>query len=90
MPILDACIREAIRLYFSLAALRRNIHDDIRIGDKVIEKGAFIIYDIADVNLNGDIYLKPEKFDPDRFLIRNEDAKSQKLYPFLGWGAGEP
>jgi cytochrome P450 len=90
LPILDLCLRETIRIHLPGAALRRNIHDDLHIGDKVIDKGAFIAYSVADVHLNSNIYSDPEKFDPDRFKVRAEDVKSQTTYPFLGWGAGEP
>jgi sterol 14-demethylase len=89
MPILDACVREAMRVHFTLTALRRNINDDLRVGDKVIEKGAFIAYNVTDANLDSRIYPQPETFDPDRFLVRHEDSKSQRPHPYVVWGAGE-
>jgi cytochrome P450 len=90
LPIFDLCLRETLRIYINITALRRNLHDDIRIGDKVIEKGAFVVYSFADAHLNSNIYSNPEKFDPGRFMARTEDVNSRKIYPYLAWGAGEP
>jgi sterol 14-demethylase len=88
MPILDAAIRETLRLYVTGTTLRRNVLDDISFGGKVIDKGAFMAYSIADVHLNDNIYPNPMKFDPGRFL--NVDKQVSKVvYPYLGWGVGE-
>jgi len=88
LPILDVCLRETLRLYMLVSALRRNLHDDVHIGDKKIEKGTFVVYSAADVHLDSNIYSNPEKFDPDRFRVRAEDVNSKATHPFLGWGAG--
>jgi sterol 14-demethylase len=90
MPLLDACIRETLRMNVLGAALRRNVQDDdLHIGGRVIEKGTFITYSMADVHLNNNIYPNPEKFDPERFTVRGEDVASPMTYAYVGWGAGK-
>jgi len=87
MPVLDACQKETLRIVQTSAALRRNIFEDLKIGEHVIPKGSFLVYSIADVHLNPDIYEDPFKFDPDRYAEgRGEDKKGTLSY--LGWGAG--
>jgi sterol 14-demethylase len=90
MPLLDACIRETVRMNVTGAALRRNLQDDdLHVEGRVIEKGSFIAYCFADVHLNSKIYPNPEKFDPERFTTRAEDVASPMTYAYLGWGAGK-
>jgi cytochrome P450 len=88
MPVLDAVQRETLRLIQSGTVLRRNVIEDLKVDGKIIEKGAFLGYSLADVHHNPDIYHDPLRFDPDRFGVgRAEDRKG--TMSFLGWGAGE-
>lgn len=87
MPILDAVIRETIRLVVNGAALRRNVHEDSQLAGKTISKGSFVTYPVYDAHLNPRIYTNPSKFDPDRFSPGREEDKKEK-YAYLGWGAG--
>jgi cytochrome P450 len=87
MPIIDNVTRETMRLVKNGAALRRSVNDNFRVGDKIIRKGAFLAYHMADVHLNDKFYSEPLKFDPDRFSPpRNEDKQGN--FVFLAWGAG--
>jgi len=86
LPILDACIRETHRIAFNGVALRRNIHEELKIGKQVVRRGDFLVYSMADVHLNPEYYPEPEKYDPGRWL--RPDPVPNATYPFLGWGAG--
>ena len=87
LPNLDAIIRETLRISASGTLLRRNIANDIQIGDAIIRRGDFLAYSSADVNLNPDIYTNPMTFDPDRYGPgREEDRK--ETFGYLSWGAG--
>ncbi|KAJ8523130.1 hypothetical protein ONZ45_g407 [Pleurotus djamor] len=86
MPAMDLVIRETLRLTLSAAALRRNVLEDLKVDGKVIKKGDFLAYSLADVHLNPEIYSEPLKFDPSRFEAgREEDKKG--TWSFLGWGS---
>lgn len=88
MPMTDSVIRETQRITMGASALRRNLGEDMVVGDKVIPKGDFLVYSLADVHANPDIYPEPSKFDPRRFDAgREEDKRAPNA--FLGWGAGE-
>ncbi|KAF9645080.1 cytochrome P450 [Thelephora ganbajun] len=86
LPILEACIRESQRIVLSNVALRRNIHEEIRIGKQVVKRGDFLVYSLGDVHLNPEYYPEPHKYDPGRWL--RPDPVPDAIYPFLGWGAG--
>ena len=85
-PVFDACIRESQRMVFAHVALRRNVYEDITIGEKVVKRGDFLAYSPADVHLNPKYYPEPHKYDPGRWL--RPDPVVDTIYPFLGWGAG--
>ena len=86
LPILEACIRESHRISFNGLNLRRNLREDIKIGEQVIKRGDFIAYSMADAHLNPEYYPEPQKYDPSRWLQPN--PVPGVVYPFLGWGAG--
>ena len=55
-------------------------------GDKVIERGDYLIYPMSEVHLNPEFYPDPLKYDPGRWL--RPDPVPKATFPFLGWGAG--
>ena len=68
LPSVDLIIRETLRISGSIAIFRRNIGKDIQAEDVTIKRGDFVIYSLADANLNPDIYANPMTFDPDRYV----------------------
>jgi cytochrome P450 len=86
LPILDACIRESQRIVSTGVVLRRNVREDIKIAGQVVKRGDFLIYSVAEVQLNPEYYPEPYKYDPGRWL--RPDPVPDTVYPFLGWGAG--
>ena len=86
LPIIDACTRESLRISFVNVALRRNLREEIKIGEQVVKRGDFLVYSPADVQLNPEYYPEPYKYDPGRWL--RPDPVPNAIYPFLGWGAG--
>jgi sterol 14-demethylase len=87
MPILDAVIRETIRISITVLSLRRNLVEDLTFSGGLVKPGDFVVYSLADVHLNPEIYSRPTEFDPSRFGPgREEDKKG--TFSYLGWGAG--
>ena len=86
LPITEACIRESQRIAFSITTLRRNFHQEIKIGEQLAKQGDFLAYPLTDVHLDPKYYPEPYKYDPGRWL--RPDPPLTDIYPFLGWGAG--
>ncbi|KDR79795.1 hypothetical protein GALMADRAFT_136397 [Galerina marginata CBS 339.88] len=88
LPTLDLVIRETLRLTLTGSAIRRNLHQNVKVEDDIVVKtGEFMTYQLADVHLNPSIYPEPLKFDPERYLEgREEDRK--ETFAYLGWGVG--
>jgi len=86
LPTLEACIRESHRLSSTGVALRRNLLEDVKIGEQVVRPGDFLVYSVADAHLNPKYYPEPDEYDPGRWLRPNPFPDAP--YTFLGWGAG--
>lgn len=86
-PVLEAILKETLRLTMTGAPSRRITSPDIKLGDVVIEKGAFLTYSQGEAHLNPRIYPDPYRFDPDRYRPgRDEDKK--EAFCYLAFGAG--
>ena len=86
LPILEACIRESQRIVATGFTFRRNVREDIKIGGQVVKRGDFLMYSVAEVQLNPEYYPEPYKYDPGRWL--RPDPVPNTVYPFIGWGVG--
>lgn len=88
-PALELCLRESVRLQLCGTAFRRNVGGrELQVGGgEVVPEGAFVVYHMADVHLNPEIYGEPEMWDPARYLPERAEDKKVSL-GYLGWGAG--
>ncbi|KAJ7268532.1 cytochrome P450 [Mycena rebaudengoi] len=82
-PVLDAIIRETLRVAQPHTAMRRNLGPDVYIDDKLIPSGAYVVYPFSDVHLDPELYPEPWRFDPSR----KEPLKTDLAY--VGWGVGK-
>ncbi|KAJ6473585.1 cytochrome P450 [Mycena vitilis] len=82
-PVLDAIIRETLRVAQPHTAMRRNIGPEVYINDKLIPSGAYVVYPFSDVHLDPEIYPDPWRFDPSRKEVSDVDL------PYVGWGVGK-
>ncbi|KAF7360448.1 hypothetical protein MVEN_00775200 [Mycena venus] len=82
-PILDAIIRETLRVAQPHTAMRRNLGPEVYINDKLIPSGAYVVYPFSDVHLDPEIYPEPWCFDPSR-----KPSNSNIDLPYVGWGVG--
>lgn len=97
-PVLDALIKETLRIAQPHTAMRRNVGPEFYINEKLVPTGAYVVYPFSDVHLDEDLYQDAWKFDPGRWLNGGDEAcgadtkqKKGKEVPFryVGWGAGE-
>jgi cytochrome P450 len=86
--ILEACLRDSIRLQLLGTGFRRNVSGkDLRIGDEIIPDGAFVTYHLGETHQDLTLYPNPEQWDPARHL--DEKAPWRKVqHGFAGWGSG--
>ncbi|EPQ52237.1 cytochrome P450 [Gloeophyllum trabeum ATCC 11539] len=82
-PVLDAVIRETLRLAQPHTAMRRNVGPDLVIDGKTVPSGAYVVYPFSDVHLDADIYPDPWRFDPGR------PADAKRAHAWVGWGGGK-
>ncbi|KAJ3321301.1 Thromboxane-A synthase [Blyttiomyces sp. JEL0837] len=84
MPVLEAFVKEVLRLYAPTAFIRRTAVKDIELPDgRVIPKGSFINIDIAGNAYNEDIFPDANSFRLDRYLVESVDKKCPfALTPF--------
>ncbi|KZT25713.1 cytochrome P450 [Neolentinus lepideus HHB14362 ss-1] len=82
-PVLDAIIRETLRVAQPHTAMRRNVGSDLHIDGKVVPTGAYVVYPFSDVHLDPEIYPDPWRFDPAR------PVDSKRAYSWIGWGGGK-
>ena len=86
IPILDACIKEALRLHPPLILLLRVAQEDLEVGGFTISKGELVAATPAVSNRMPEAFPDPDLFDPMRYLDpRNEDRNNPWLWiPFGG------
>jgi sterol 14-demethylase len=90
-PIMDALIKETLRVAQPHTAMRRNVGPEFYIDGKLVPTGTYVVYPFSDVHLDEEIYEDAWKFDPGRWLNGDEtEMKGEKGVPFgyIGWGAG--
>ncbi|KAI0318511.1 cytochrome P450 [Amylostereum chailletii] len=81
-PVLDALIRETLRIAQPHVAMRRNVGpDSVFIDGNAVPPGAFVVYPFSDVHLNEELYPDPWKFDPGRPVTKGDLS-------YIGWGGG--
>ena len=80
-PVLDALLRETLRIAQPHVAMRRNIGPELHIAGRTVPAGDFVVYPFSDVHLDPALYPDPWTFDPTRPEPKREGA-------FVGWGAG--
>ncbi|MBK9265730.1 MAG: cytochrome P450 [Polyangiaceae bacterium] len=69
-PLLDAVIRETLRLQPVVPMVGRVLQRPMRIGGYDLEAGRAVIASVYLVQRRPDLYPDPARFDPDRFLRR--------------------
>jgi cytochrome P450 len=88
-PIIELCMKDAIRLHSLGATFRKNISGkELAIGPKEeVPAGAFVSYHIGTSHLDPTVYTNPTEWDPARFLPDRAEDKKKHL-AWVGWGTG--
>ncbi|KAL9710334.1 hypothetical protein Ac2012v2_006633 [Leucoagaricus gongylophorus] len=93
--ILDALIKETLRVAQPHTAMRRNVGPEFYIDGKRIETGDYVVYPFSDVHLDEEIYENAAAWMPERWLNPSDDEKDTFVMPgrgtpfgYVGWGGG--
>ena len=88
IPLLDACIKEALRLHPPLILLLRVAQEDLEVGGYAIRTGDLVAATPAVSNRLGEHFPDAEAFDPTRYLDpRNEDRTNP--WAWIPFGGGK-
>jgi cytochrome P450 len=86
LPLLNATLKEAMRLYPpSTAVFSRCAVRDVRIGDVEVSKGSLVIIPIWSIHHDKRWFPEPNKFQPERFMPGAPTIPRSAYMPF---GAG--
>ena len=81
-PFTKAMLDETFRLYPPVVMIgRQNLEDDV-IGGYFLPQNSLVQVPIYAIHRHPDLWEKPEKFDPSRFIDNDEKAFRYKLLPF--------
>jgi sterol 14alpha-demethylase len=85
MEYLHCCMKETLRMFPPLVLLMRMVKKSQKFNDMVIPKGDIIVACPPVSHRIESVFPEPNKYDPDRFHVRNEG--SQK-HDFIAFGQG--
>ena len=81
MKFLEACVKEALRMYSPAPNVARTVKEDTTIGGYFFPKGTMVLAMIHTIHRNPKHWKDPDAFNPDRF-IEDKERDSFLLLPF--------
>ncbi|GAA3139750.1 cytochrome P450 [Planomonospora alba] len=85
LPLLQAVVREALRLYPPVWALGRRTLQTTTLGGYELPPGTQVFYSVYAIQRDESVYDEPDEFRPHRWI---DDAKKYPRTAFLPFGAG--
>ena len=83
LPYLDATCKEILRIYPIVPSVFRQVVRPFRVAGYSFEPGTVLAPSIYLAHRREDLYPRPERFDPDRFMLRDYSP-----YEYLPFGGG--
>jgi len=87
MTILQACLREAIRLFPPLILLMRRVSRPLHVGKYIIPAGEDVVVSPAVASRLAEVFDDPDEFRPGRWL-ESKPKHEQFTFGFIGFGGG--
>ena len=85
MPVLEATLKEVLRLHPPVIILMRRALTDLQVGDYAIHAGDLVWASPPVTHRRADLFAVPGEFDPGRFDdVRREDRNVMAYQPFGG------
>lgn len=85
MKYLEACVKEALRLFPSVPIIGRRLEQDTVIDGLAMPKGSTALVFVHMLHRNPDVWKNPEEYNPERFL---EEGASRHPYAYVPFSAG--
>ena len=85
MPLLEAVIKETLRLYPPAFGFAREALESFTAAGQHFPRGAVIMFSVYATHRRPDLWPEPEAFKPERFLNRENEVDR---YAYLPFGAG--
>lgn len=86
MIYLEACAKEAMRMYPAAMFLMRTCTQETTLAGIKFKPGMNVDIPIAGIHYDPEFYPEPEQFKPERFLPENKDSLTP--YTYLPFGSG--
>ena len=87
MKVLEACIKESLRLFPSVPFIGRIAASDIECENYIIPKDSTLVLFTYMIHRDATLFSKPHAFIPDRF-IEGTDAYVKNPYAYVPFSAG--
>ncbi|KAL1459378.1 hypothetical protein WDU94_011365 [Cyamophila willieti] len=87
MKYLEACIKEALRLYPSVPFIARKLNEDVRLKEYVLPRDTEAIIVVYNVHRDPKFFPRPEVYDPNRFFLP-ETSSGRHPYSYIPFSAG--
>lgn len=81
-PLLDACVREGLRLYAPATAVQRVAGEDMTLGGGFVPAGTTLCVCIHALHLDERVWPRPRAFDPERFVGPPKKRPAHAWLPF--------
>uniref|UniRef100_A0A182SXP3 Uncharacterized protein n=1 Tax=Anopheles maculatus TaxID=74869 RepID=A0A182SXP3_9DIPT len=83
MRYLEACIKEALRLYPSIPIIGRRLTEDVQLAENVLPAGTNAVIVVYQLHRDPTVFPNPERFNPEHFLSDATNVTSKKpRHPF--------
>eukprot|EP01012_Entosiphon_sulcatum_P025651 TRINITY_DN309_c0_g1_i1.p1 TRINITY_DN309_c0_g1~~TRINITY_DN309_c0_g1_i1.p1 ORF type:complete len:469 (+),score=101.44 TRINITY_DN309_c0_g1_i1:174-1580(+) len=86
-PLLEACVKESLRLNPPLVMLMRHVRKTHAVAEHEVRAGDIIVMSPLGSMRDDSIFSNPAEWDPQRFLPPREE-QNKRTMAFVGFGAG--
>jgi len=86
MKYLESCLKESLRLYQSVPIIGRQLGEEVEIEGHVIPRGTNMILLFFLLHRDPKTFPDPNRFDPERFSLENQQARHP--YSYVPFSAG--